>query len=98
MILDTHFRRVISWAVSNRMRGGLAIRLLNITFRSRPKGSIQYMSGSRYCSHDYQIILPRHGLKALMRGKGNCQNNATIETFFKTITAELMWWHSWGTR
>jgi putative transposase len=33
-----------------------------------------------------------------MSGKGNCYDNAAVETFFKTIKAELIWRHSWETR
>lgn len=33
-----------------------------------------------------------------MSGKGNCHDNGAIETFFKTITAELIWRHTWQTR
>ena len=39
-----------------------------------------------------------HGLKASMSGKGNCYDNAAVETFFKTIKAELIWRHPWETR
>ena len=54
--------------------------------------------GSQYCSHDYQKLLRKHGFKASMSGKGNCYDNAAMETFFKTIKAELIWRHSWQTR
>jgi len=101
VILDLHSRRVIGWAVSNRMKRDLAIRALKmaIAFRSPPKGCIQHTDrGSQYCSHDYQKILRHHGFKVSMSGKGNCYDNAAIETFFKTIKAELIWRHSWETR
>jgi hypothetical protein len=54
--------------------------------------------GSQYCSHDYQKILRKHGFKVSMSGKGNCYDNAAVETFFKTIKAELIWRHPWGMR
>ena len=54
--------------------------------------------GSQYCSHDYQKVLREHGFKASMSGKGNCYDNAAVETFFKTIKAELIWRRSWETR
>ena len=101
VILDLHSRRVIGWAVSNRMKRDLAIRALKmaIAFRSPPKGCIfQSDRGSQYCSHDYQQILRQHGFRASMSGKGNCYDNAAVETFFKTIKAELIWRRSWATR
>ena len=67
MILDLHSRRVIGWAVSNRMKRDLAIRALKmaIAFRSPPNGCIFHSDrGSQYCSHDYQKILREHDLKA----------------------------------
>ena len=67
VILDLHSRRVIGWAVSNRMKRDLAIRALKmaIAFRSPPKGFIFHSDrGSQYCSRDYQKILREHDLKA----------------------------------
>ena len=101
VILDLHSRRVIGWAVSNRMKRDLAIRALEmaIAFRAPPKGCIHHTDrGSQYCSHDYQKILRQHGFKVSMSGKGNCYDNAAVETFFKTIKAELIWRDSWNTR
>ena len=63
-----------------------------IALRSPPRGCIFHSDrGSQYCSHDYQKILREHGYKASMSGKGNCYDNAAVETFFKTIKAELIW-------
>nr|WP_139231382.1 IS3 family transposase [Aliiroseovarius crassostreae] len=101
VILDLHSRRVIGWAVSNRMKRDLAIRALNmaIALRRPSKGCIHHTDrGSQYCSHDYQKILRQHGFKVSMSGTGNCYDNAAVETFFKTIKAELLWQRSWRTR
>jgi putative transposase len=101
VVLDLYSRRVIGWAVSNRMKRDLAIRALNmaIALRRPPKGCIHHSDrGSQYCSHDYQKILRQHGFEVSMSGKGNCYDNAAMETFFKTIKAELIWRHSWQTR
>ena len=67
VILDLQSRRVIVWAVSNRMKRDLAIRALRmaIALRAPPKGSIFHSDrGSQSCSHDYQKILREHGFKA----------------------------------
>ena len=101
VILDLHSRRVIGWAVSNRMKRDLAIRALKmaVALRQPPKGCIHHTDrGSQYCSHDYQKLLRQHEFKVSMSGKGNCYDNATVETFFKTIKAELIWRRSWETR
>lgn len=101
IILDLHSRRVIGWAVHNRLKRDLAIDALNkaIALRSPPRGCIVHSDrGSQYCSHDYQKTLKKHGLIPSMSGKGNCYDNAAVETFFKTIKAELIWRKTWETR
>ena len=94
VILDLNSRRVIGWAVSNRMERNLAIRELKLILALRlPRRGYIFHSdrSSQHCSHDYQKVLREHGLKASMNAKGNCHENAAVETFFKTIKAELIW-------
>jgi putative transposase len=100
-VLDLHSRRIIGWSVSNRMKRGLAIRALDmaVALRRPPKDCIHHSDrGSQYCSHEYQSRLRKHGFKVSMSGKGNCYDNAAMETFFKTIKAELIWRNTWYTR
>src|SRR3546814_3470292 len=54
--------------------------------------------GSQYCSYDYQKKLQAHGLRPSMSGKGNCYDNSAVETFFKSLKAELIWRQKWPTR
>jgi transposase InsO family protein len=69
-----------------------AVVEMAIAFRAPPEGCIDHTDrGSQYCSHDYQKILRKNGFKASMSGKGNCYDNSAVETFFKTIKAELIW-------
>jgi len=101
VILDLHSRRVIGWAVSNRMKRDLAIRALKmaIALRSPPKGCIFHSDrGSQYCSHDYQKILREHKFQVSMSGKGNCYDNSAVESFFKSLEAELVRRRNWQTR
>ena len=101
VILDLHSRRVIGWAVSDRMKKDLAIQALDmaVKLRNPPQGCIVHNDrGSQYCAYDYQKRLQRYGLTPSMSGKGNCYDNASVETFFKTIKAELIWRQSWPTR
>lgn len=101
VMIDLHSRRVIGWAVSNRLKRDLAIRALDmaIALRRPPPGCIHHTDrGSQYCSHDYQKQLCKHGFEVSMSGKGNCYDNAAVETFFKTIKAELIWRRTWHTR
>jgi putative transposase len=101
VVLDLHSRRVIGWATSNRLKLDLAMRALDkaIALRAPPPGCIHHSDrGSQYCSHDYQKRLRQYGIKPSMSGKGNCYDNAAVETFFKTIKAELIWRQQWQTR
>lgn len=101
VILDLHSRRVVGWAVSDRMKKDLAIQALDMAVRLRnpPEGCIFHSDrGSQYCAYDYQKKLQAYGLRPSMSGKGNCYDNASVETFFKTIKAELIWRQSWPTR
>ena len=101
VILDLYSRRVIGWAVSNRMKRDLAIRALDmaVALRQPPKGCIHHTDrGSQYCSGDYQKRLKQHGFLVSMSGKGNCYDNSMVETFFKSLKAELIWRQKWETR
>ncbi len=72
VILDLHSRRVIGWAVSNRMKRDLAIRALNmaVALRRPPPGCIHRTDrGSQYCSHEYQNLLRRHSFQVSMSGR-----------------------------
>lgn len=101
VMIDLHSRRVIGWAVSNRLKRDLTIRALDmaIALRRPPPGCIHHTDrGSQYCSHDYQKRLSERSFNVSMSGRGNCYDNAVVETFFKTIKAELIWRRTWQTR
>ena len=51
----------------------------------------QPLESAQYCSIDYQAELRKHGILISMSGKGNCYDNAMVETFFKTLKSELVW-------
>src|SRR3954453_21589160 len=48
------------------------------------------LESAQYCSIDYQAELNKHGILLSMSGKGNCYDNAIVETFFKTLKSELV--------
>ena len=101
VVIDLYSRKVVGWAVSDRMKMDLALRALRmaITLR-RPKPGLIHHSdrGSQYCATEYQMELKRHGIKISMSGKGNCYDNAPVESFFKTLKAELVWRMRFETR
>ena len=94
VVLDLFARRVVGWAVSDRLHQELALAALRkaLAIRQPPAGLIHHADrGSQYCSLDYQAELRKHGIRISMSGKGNCFDNAVVETFFKTLKSELVW-------
>jgi putative transposase len=94
VVIDLFARRVIGWAVSDRLHKQLALEALGkaLAIRRPGAGLIHHSDrGSQYCSIDYQAELKKHGIQISMSGKGNCYDNAMVETFFKTLKSELIW-------
>jgi putative transposase len=94
VVLDFFSRRIIGWSVSDRLHRGLALAALRqAPAIRRPKPGLICHSdrGSQYCSIDYQSELRRHGIHISMSGKGNCFDNAMVETLFKSLKSELVW-------
>ena len=101
IVLDFYSRRIVGWATSSRLKRDLALRALHraIAMRGPPPGLIHHSDrGSQYCSDDYRRLVKRAGMIASMSGKGNCYDNAIVETVFKTIKSELIWRTSFQTR
>ncbi len=101
VVIDLYSRKIIGWAVSDRMKKDLALRALRMAIMLRRPGPdlIHHSDrGSQYCATDYQMEIKRHGLKISMSGKGNCYDNAPVEAFFKTLKAELVWRTKFETR
>lgn len=101
VVVDLFSRRIIGWAASDRMKKDLALTALKraLILRRPPKGLIHHSDrGSQYCSGDYQKLLADHGCVISMSGKGNCYDNAMVETVFKTIKSELIWRTIWRSR
>ena len=101
IVLDLFSRRIVGWAVSDRMKKDLALTALKraIAVR-RPSQNLLHHSdrGSQYCSDAYLKLLNDHGFTVSMSGKGNCYDNSMVEAVFKTIKAELIWRAIWRTR
>jgi putative transposase len=94
VVIDLFARRVVGWAVGDRLHRDLALAALRkaLVMRRPSEGMIHHSDrGSQYCSMDYQAALRRHGIRISMSGKGNCYDNAMVETFFKTLKSEMVW-------
>lgn len=97
VVVDLFSRRIVGWATSDH----LALTALKraLVTRQPPPGLIHHSDrGSQYCSGDYRKLLADHKIVASMSGKGNCFDNAMVETVFKTIKSELIWRTIWQSR
>lgn len=92
-IKDLYTCEIVGYAMGERMTTELVRRALNQAVAAkRPVAGLIHHSdrGSQYCSHDYQRLLKRFGMKASMSRKGNCYDNAPMESFFGTLKNELV--------
>lgn len=93
VIIDLYSRRVIGWAMSERMTADLVCDALRMALwrRKQPTGVIVHSDrGSQYCSMAYQTLIRAHQLRCSMSAKGNCYDNACAESFFHSLKVECI--------
>jgi transposase InsO family protein len=91
-ILDLYSRFIVGWAVSAVNDRHLTIRALEMALRRRcPDAGLLHHSdqGCTYASEDYQALLDAHGITCSMSRRGNCHDNAVMESLFSTVKSEL---------
>ena len=91
-ILDLYSRFVVGWAMSAVNDRHLVIKALEMALKRRcPEAGLLHHSdqGSPYASEDYQTVLVGAGITCSMSRRGNCFDNAVMESFFSTVKAEL---------
>jgi len=91
-ILDLFSRFVVGWAISAVNDRHLTLKALEAAIRRRcPGAGLLHHSdqGSTYASEDYQDVLERHGIKCSMSRRGNCYDNAPMESWHSTVKSEL---------
>jgi putative transposase len=91
VVLDAYSRRVIGWALDRSLEDDLAIAALQMAFRRRTSGEgLTHHSdrGVQYASNDYTGLLKDRGVRISMSRKGNPWDNATCESFMKTLKYE----------
>jgi len=98
-VLDVFSRRVVGWAMSQLLDAPLVIAALRMAINQRQysQGLILHSDqGRQFASAAYRQVLTQHGLTASMSRKGNCYDNAFIESFFSTLKYELIYHHRFG--
>jgi len=90
VVLDLCSRRVIGWALDKHMQEELVVRALEMGLKSRPAPRLFHSDqGSQYASDAFQKLLRKHNIEPSMSRRGNCWDNAVVESFFDSMKTEL---------
>jgi putative transposase len=101
VVLDMYSRKIVGWAMSERITRDIVIKAFGMAYRTRKPGPglIHHSDkGVQYACWDFQKILTDCGVHQSMSGRGNCYDNAITETFFHSLKTELMFGHVFKTR
>ncbi len=98
---DLYSGEIVGYAMGERMTRQLVMQALFravALYRPRP-GLIQHTDrGAQYCSHEYRALVAQFGMQASMSRRGNCYDNAPIESFWGTLKNELIHHRRYATR
>lgn len=100
-ILDLCSRRIVGWATSATIDAALALAALQQAIDLRRPGAgliVHSDRGSQFASLEYQQRLASHGFRQSMSRRGNCYDNAPMESFFRSFKVEHVYWHDAATR
>ncbi len=99
-VLDVWTRRVVGWAMHQILDARLVIAALRMALlQRRPSGALIVHSdrGMQFASAAYRQVLAQHGLVASMSRKGNCYDNAFIESFWSSLKYEVVYHQRFAT-
>jgi putative transposase len=100
-ILDLYSRRIVGWAMADHLRADLPLAALRMAISAqRPGAGLIHHSdrGVQYASSEYRNALQSAGFSASMSRKGDCYDNAPMESFFHTLKTELVHHTQYATR
>jgi putative transposase len=93
VVIDLFSRRVVGWGMSSRLNPELVMRALSQALRRRgiPAGLMHHSDRDvLYSGTSYQRLLAEYGIQCSMSRKGNCYDNACVESFFGSLKNELV--------
>jgi transposase InsO family protein len=92
VVMDLYSRRIVGWSMKTTLRDDLAIDALNMAVQLRLKSPAIHHSdqGSQYSSNAFKSKLMANQIQSSMNQRGSCYDNAVVESFFKTLKAELV--------
>lgn len=100
-VIDLHSRRIVGWSMADHMQTDLVADALTMALaRRRPAAGLLHHSdrGVQYASDAYQSLLRDHQIQASMSHKGDCWDNAVMESFWATLKTELVHQEHYATR
>jgi len=100
-VMDLHSRKLIGWSLSERMTSKLVEDALQMALwrRKMPTGVIVHSDrGSQYCSHSYQKLLSKNELVCSMSKRGDCYDNAAMESWNHSLKVEAIHGERFKTR
>jgi transposase InsO family protein len=92
-VKDLAMMEIVGWSMSERLKSTLCEDALKMAIRNRrpPRGLTHHSDrGVQYACGDYRKLLRLHGIEASMSRKGNCLDNAPMESFFSSLKTELV--------
>jgi transposase InsO family protein len=92
-VLDLCSRKIVGWSMADSLETTLVSDALKMAIgRRRPTQGLLHHSdrGVQYASEDYRYLLQSHGMQMSMSGKGDCWDNAAMESFWSTLKTELV--------
>jgi transposase InsO family protein len=98
---DLCTRKIVGWSMSERLTSRLVVDALEMAIqRQLPgEGLLSHSDrGSQYASEHYQELLKRSGIKCSMSRRGDCWDNAPMESLFATLKKELVHFEDYATR
>lgn len=93
-VMDLHTRKIVGWQLSDRMTTELVLSALEQAYEThQPPGRLLHHSdrGSQYTSAAYRLQLKQYKMRASMSRKGNCYDNACIESFHSVLKKEFIY-------
>ncbi len=101
VVIDLCTRKIVGWSMSSRMKAQLVCDALQMAlWRRQPKAGLIHHSdrGSQYASKAFRRLLKAHGIQGSMSRKGDCWDNAVVESFFGSLKQERVEWRNYQTR
>jgi transposase InsO family protein len=99
-VIDLCSRKIVGWAMADHLKSQLAIEALDMAIvRRKPDPGLLHHSdrGVQYACGDYRDRLDEHAMVRSMSARGNCYDNAVMESFFSTLKNELVYHEQYAT-